>query len=148
MKAMLAQQGKRIQKGRQRASTPEKLRKRGEVRVNRLLMQLIMSAVLFLAVFVGGRLIPDRLCDVFAEVQQVITSESHFLESVQTLGSAVSEGESVGGALKQWCVDTFLPTSLEENEPGQPLSERLDISAQYVSHLMPGLVIPEQPPLA
>ena len=141
---MIRQQGKRAQPGRKQIAAPRR-EKKGERRINRLLTQLIVSAVLFLAVFVGGRLIPDRLCDVFGEVRQVITSESHFLDSVQTLGSAVSEGESVGSALKQWCVDTFLPTGLEKTEPTQPLSERLDISAQYVSHLMPGLVIPEEP---
>lgn len=146
MTAMLVQQGKRIRKGRQGPSTPDKRRQKGERRTNRLLVQFIVSAVLFLVVFVGGGLIPDRVCDVFGEVQQAITSESGLLESVQTLGSAVSEGEGVSHALKQWCVDTFLPARL--TGPIQPLSERLEISAQYVRHLMPALSLPERPPLA
>lgn len=145
---MLVQQGKRIRKGAQGASTPDKRRQRGERRINRLLMQFIVSAVLFLAVFVGGGLIPDRVCDVFGEVQQAITRESDLLESVQTLGSAVSEGEGVSHALKQWCVDTFLPARIKDTETIQPLSERLEISAQYVRHLMPALSLPERPPFA
>lgn len=131
-------QGKRVQ-GRRRPAEKKK-QEHMEKKVNRLFLQLIASALLFLLVFVGGRLIPDRFCDVFAEVGQTIRAESMLLDSVQALGDAVAEGESLGSALKAWCVETFLPAR-EGSTVQASLDQHLDMSAQFHRHLLPELTL-------
>lgn len=109
-------------------------------KLNRLFAQLIVSACLFLAVFVGGRLIPERVYDVFEAVREVIGGESILPDTVQTLGNALSEGDSIGAALRDWCVDTFLPTS-ELTSTEFSLEGWLEESEQFSEHLLPKLSV-------
>ena len=133
---MMLQRGKRVQG--KRPAAQKKPQGNVEKKVNRLLVQFIASAMLFLLVFVGGGLIPERMFDVFGEVNRAISGESELLESVQTLGDTVSEGESWADALKDWCVDTFLPAQVEDSTV-QPLSERLEASECFRNYLLPEL---------
>ena len=111
-----------------------------EVRLNRLFVRVIASALLFLLVFVGGNLIPERACDVYGEVQEIITGGSILPDTVQMLGQALTEGDGLGEALRDWCVDTFLPSSeLTVSESG--IEERLNNSGQFSAHLLPKLNI-------
>lgn len=131
---MMVKRGKRVQTaGQSRAKKPQG---RAERRINRLMLQLIVSAAVFLLVFVGGGLIPDQVCDVFAAVHQVISGDNSLLESVETLGSAVGEGEDWRTAVRDWCVDTFLPGPLREKEPEEPF-DFLSVSARFHHHLLP-----------
>ncbi len=109
-------------------------------KLNRLLVRLIISACLFLAVFVGGRLIPERVCDVFSSVRAVISGESILPDTVQTLGEALSDGDDLGSALRNWCVDTFLPTT-EVTVQERSLGERLEDSQPFSEHLLPKLSV-------
>ncbi len=110
--------------------------KKGEQKLNRLLIQLIASAAIFLLVFVGGGLIPEQVFDVFGSVRQVISGDQSLVKSVEALGEAVSTGESWPQAVRDWCVDTFLPTGIKE-----PATEEsaawLETSAQFHSNLLP-----------
>ena len=119
--------------GKKRTNQTTKKRER---KLNRLLVQLIASAAIFLLVFVGGGLIPEQVFDVFGSVRQVVSGDDSLLQSVEALGQAVSEGENWPQAVRQWCVDTFLPTSTEERaEEDNGVS--LETSAQYHRHLLP-----------
>lgn len=100
---------------RENTSTPKRTTqepKKGERKLNRLLTQLIASAAIFLLVFVGGGLIPEQVFDVFGSVRQVISGDQSLVKSVQALGEAVSAGEDWPQAVRDWCVDTFLPTGV------------------------------------
>lgn len=109
---------------------------KGERRLNRLLLQLIASAAIFLLVFVGGGLIPDQVFDVFSSVRQVISGDQPLLQSVETLGQAISEGENWTQAVREWCVETFLPGSGEQaGELENPAL--LNQAAEYHRHLLP-----------
>lgn len=114
--------------------------KPAEVKLNRLLMRLIVSALLFLLVFFGGNLIPERICDVFGTVRNVIGAESVLPETVQTLGEAVTKGESFGTALRDWCVDTFLPVS-EPEATEYILENHMENAGQFSAHLLPKLTV-------
>lgn len=131
---MTLHRGKRVQTARQ--SRNRKTQGKAERSINRLLIQLIVSAAVFLIVFVGGGLIPNQVLDVFGSVHQMISGDNSLLESVQTLGSAVAEGDDWAGALREWCVDTFLPASIRE-EPEEASYDYLAVSAQFHSHLLP-----------
>lgn len=110
--------------------------KKGERKLNRLLTQLIASAAIFLLVFVGGGLIPEQVFDVFGSVRQVISGDQSLVKSVQALGEAVSAGEDWPQAVRDWCVDTFLPTGVEE-PTGEESAAWLEAAAQFHSHLLP-----------
>lgn len=105
-----------------------------ERRVNRLLRQLIAAALIFLLVFVGGGIIPARLVDVQAEVHNVISGDDHLLDSVAALGTAVAEGESVFGALSDWCQAVFAPADRTQSSESY-----LSAAQTYHVHLLPAL---------
>ena len=107
--------------------------KRGK-RLNQLLIRLIVSSVLFLAVFVGGRLVPKRAADVFGAVRQMITTDLDLRASVETIGNSVRAGESIPAALRTWCVDTFLPVSADHLKTAA--RERLSASDVYHAHML------------
>lgn len=110
--------------------------KKGEQKLNRLLIQLIASAAIFLLVFVGGGLIPEQVFDVLGSVRQVISGDQSLLNSVEALGEAVSTGESWPQAVREWCVDTFLPTEVKEST-AEDSAAWLEASAQFHSNLLP-----------
>lgn len=121
----------RCKKGQSKGHRQEKRVKR----LNQLLIRLIVSAILFLAVFVGGHMIPDQVADVFGTARQMITADLNLRTSVETIGNSIRAGESIPAALREWCVDTFLPLSTDDMEKSQ-LQERLSISAVYHAHLI------------
>lgn len=85
---------------------PKKQKKgREHPRFNRLFTQTIVSAMLFLFIFVGGGLLPSNTVDVFGLVAQTIREESRLPAAVEALGSAVIEGENWKNAL----AEVFLP---------------------------------------
>lgn len=126
------------------ASAPKRAAKepkKGERKLNRLLIQLIASAAIFLLVFVGGGLIPEQIFDVFGSVRQVISGDQSLVKSVEALGEAVSAGEDWPQAVREWCVDTFLPTGVEESN-GEESAAWLEAAAQFHSHLIPQTTVP------
>ena len=54
--------------------------------------------------------------------------------SVEAIGSAVQAGESLPTALRDWCVDTFLPTSLSSEDGGT--EQYLVDGTAYRAHLL------------
>lgn len=114
----------------------EKAPKKGERKLNRLLTQLIASAAIFLLVFVGGGLVPEHVFDVFGSVRQVISGDQSLVKSVEALGEAVSAGENWPKAVRDWCVDTFLPTGIEEPTP-EDSAAWLDAATRFHLHLAP-----------
>ena len=113
----------------------ETQRKKTEKRLNRLLLRLIASAAIFLLVFVGGNLLPERVVDVFGGVRQVVSADLDLSASVESIGNSIRAGESIPAVLREWCVDTFLPVSMNERTKNQ-LQEQLSVSAAYHSHLI------------
>ncbi|MBR1781836.1 MAG: hypothetical protein IJ751_10605 [Oscillospiraceae bacterium] len=106
------------QNGRRVASTPRKGKRtkkpaanvgvvKLEKRLNRLFWQTVLSVLLFLVVFVGGGMLRGE--GVYDTVQSWITRQDDLAQAVETLGRSVSEGEQWSQAIKDWCVDTFLP---------------------------------------
>lgn len=126
-----AERGKRFEhSGKKTTGKREKMEKR----LDHLLIRFIASALIFLLVFVGGRLIPGRAADVFGAVQQMICADLDLSASVEAIGSAVQAGESLPTALRDWCVDTFLPTSLSSEDGGT--EQYLVDGTAYRAHLL------------
>lgn len=122
---------KRFERSRkEKAGKREKLEKR----LDHLLIRFIASALIFLLVFVGGRLIPERAADVFGAVRQMICADLDLSGSVEAVGSAVQSGESIPAALRDWCVDTFLPASLRTEDGG--IEQYLTNGTAYRAHLL------------
>lgn len=112
--------------------------KRWERSLSRLLAQLIASAALFLVIFVGGGLIPEQFCDVMGTVRQVLSADDSLLHSIETLGQAVQQGENWPAALRDWCVETFLPQSLEASSE-ESAQMQLEQASAFHRHLLPAL---------
>ena len=123
------------QEKRGKGKLSEMQRKKVESRLNHLLLRLIVSAAIFLLVFVGGRLIPKRAVDVFGAVRQTVSTDLNLSASVESIGNSIRAGESIPAALREWCVDTFLTVAVDERAENQ-LQEQLSAGAAYHSHLI------------
>lgn len=78
-------------------------------RWNGVFWRCVISVVLFLVVFLGGSIGPDGSSTVFATVREWITREDSIVESVETLGRSIMNGESWSDVMGDWYVDAFLP---------------------------------------
>ena len=104
-------------------------------RLNRLFWQTVLSVVLFLVVFAGGGLLPGQSGDLYSAVHQMITRQDALLESVQTLGQAISTGEDWTRAVRDWCQETFLPTGVPARQTDA--DDLLTQGTTYHAYLLP-----------
>lgn len=80
------------------------------MKLNRLLKQVIASALLFLLVFAGGGLIPADVVDVFGVVGETIEGDSDLLQAVEAMGKALRDGEDWQNAF----VEVFFPVEEQD----------------------------------
>ena len=90
---------------RQKKTDREKLNRR----LNGVFWRCVVSVVLFLVVFVGGTVGKDENGTFFTVVREWITREEPIVESVETLGRSILNGESWTDVMGDWYVDAFLP---------------------------------------
>lgn len=76
-------------------------------RERRRLIQLCVCAALFLTVFVGRGVFPDRLEEVRREMLELIQSDTDFRAAFANLGRAVDRREPVADTLAALWVDVF-----------------------------------------
>lgn len=88
----------------------ENARKEKKVREQkRQLLQLVLCLVLFLTVFIGKGVFPDRIAQTGPQLLDVIRANTDFRAAFAQLGRALSEQESMLGELGQFCVEVFAP---------------------------------------
>ena len=104
-------------RGRSRKGTPARRPARppqeaGD-RDSRRLIQLLVSAALFLLVYLGRGVLPGQV----EAWRNALTSSVDFQGAFQQFGQAVSEGEPVRDALQDLCVTVFGGQPEEKEEP-------------------------------
>lgn len=77
--------------------------------LNGVFWRCVISVALFLVVFLGGTVGRDSSGTVFDVVREWITREDSIVESVETLGRSILDGESWSDVMGDWYVDAFLP---------------------------------------
>ncbi len=99
-----------VQVGRRRRRDsyhPERDRQRGGRQERVRLVQLLICMILFLAVFLGKGLFPQKLGQVKENILTLIGADLDISEALSNLGEALAEGDSVFADLGAFCVEVF-----------------------------------------
>lgn len=80
------------------------------------LIQLAVCLALFLAIFFGKGLFPQRLGQLRDDVLTLISTDFDFRSALSGLGESLSEGDSVLSDFGQFCVEVFGGGAQEENQ--------------------------------
>jgi len=123
-----------------RASRPRGTRRGGREasgqRERTLLVQLLVCLALFLAVFVGKGVFPDKLREVKDELLARITANTDFRSALSGLGASLTGGGSVLDDLGEFCVEVFGGGEAQELEPAAPAAaappERGELEGELV----------------
>lgn len=127
--------------------------------------QLVVCLALFLAIFWGKGLFPQRLVQLRDDVLALISTDFDFRSALSELGSSLSEGDTVLSDFGKFCVEVFGGGAQEENRaepaaftPPRPegvLASELQFLSQnsgkavYTAHYADfsrfGLTVPELP---
>lgn len=86
------------QKGQERA-----VQRQNNIRV----IQLVVSLVLFLMVFIGNGVFPSRMVQVREKLMSVMSMQTDFRGLLSELGTSVSKGLPVRDTLEDFCVEVF-----------------------------------------
>lgn len=78
-------------------------------------LQLAVCLVLFLVVFIGKGVFPQRLIQVRDQVTRLIGMDTDFRAAFSQLGEALSQQDSLLGDLGEFCVEVFGNETLQEN---------------------------------
>ncbi len=82
------------------------------------LAQLLICLVLFLAVFLGKGIFPERMLQVKDELLSLITANTDFRAALSNLGASLADSGTVLDDLGQFCVEVF--GGEPEELPAQP----------------------------
>ena len=86
------------------------------LRERRRLAQLAVCLALFLAVFVGKGIFPERLAEARETVLGVIQSDTDFQAAFSQLGRSVSQGEPILDTLGEHVADNYIAGKKKEWE--------------------------------
>ncbi len=86
-------------------------------RENLRLFQLLVCLALFLAVFIGKGIFPDRVLRVKDELLTMITANTDFRAALAGLGSSLADSGAVWDDLGEFCVEVFGGEPVEELPP-------------------------------
>lgn len=106
---------------RRAAASPRKKERRVTlgVRERRRLIQLALCVVLFLAVFVGKGLFPEKMLQFQEQALEVLQSDTDFEAVFADLGRSISEGAPVMDTLEGLWVDVFGGAEVTLSDPEQ-----------------------------
>ena len=112
--------------------------KRKETRERRRLQQLGICLVLFLAVFVGKGVFPNRIEQVSGQLLAYLTHSTDFRAVFSDLGQVLSEEQSVVAGLGEFCAEVF-GVGEEKAVPAAALQEISSLSQQTFLNSTPNL---------
>lgn len=109
--------------GRQRGETYRPMRDRqGRRRPEQSrFVQLLVCLALFLAVFLGKGLFPQKLGEVREDILALIGADLDISNALSRLGEALTEGDSLLANLGAFCVEVFGPAP-QESAPSEEVS--------------------------
>ncbi len=111
--------------------------KRGKVvlglRERRRLLQLGICIVLFLTVFVGKGIFPDRVASMREGLTSLIGSDTDFKAAFYSLGRAISSGEPVLDTLGDLCIEVFGGSRVSAQPPIEKLLPSYEAEYTFLS---------------
>lgn len=103
------------------------------VRERRRLAQLGICVVLFLAVFIGKGVFPDKMVSVRDGLTGLIGSDTDFRAAFADLGRAISNGEPVINTLGDLCVEVFGGTRVVIEPPIEKLLPSYEAECTFLN---------------
>ena len=82
------------------------------------LLQLLVCLAIFLLVFIGKGVFPNRLVQVRDNLLSLITADVDFQAAFSGLGDSMSQGETILDELGQFCVEVFGGSREDPEQPG------------------------------
>lgn len=83
------------------------------------LIQLVVCLVLFLTIFLGKGIFPQKLGQVQEELFMLISTDFDFRGALSELGKSLAGGEAVLSDLGSFCVEVFGPGEQEDETPAE-----------------------------
>ena len=71
------------------------------------LTQLGICLAVFLTLFLGKGIFPDKLAEVHRRLEEVLVADTDFREAFSALGEALSSEDSILGQVGDFCVEVF-----------------------------------------
>ena len=111
--------------------------KRADGRERVRLGQLLVCLALFLAVFLGRGIFPDRLAELGGRVRRAISADTDFAAVFSQLGETLADHDSVVGELGDFCVQVFGPqdNKAQQTRGGEcpPIADLLDRESRFLT---------------
>ena len=87
------------------------------------LLQLVICILLFVAVFVGRGVFPQRLAAVRTQVLELIGANTDFRGALEALGGSLAERDSLLGDLGSFCIEVFGPGENKAQQASAAISD-------------------------
>jgi murein DD-endopeptidase MepM/ murein hydrolase activator NlpD len=107
--------GRRRSVGNSRGTSGKRRPANGQEQVR--LLQLTICLILFLAMFLGKGVFPQKLGQVQERVAELISTDFNFQEALSKLGASLPEGEGVLSGVGEFCAEVFGIAQPEEPAP-------------------------------
>lgn len=111
--------------------------KRADGRERVRLGQLLVCLALFLVVFLGRGIFPDRLAELGGRVRRAISADTDFAAVFSQLGETLADHDSVVGELGDFCVQVFGPQDNKAQQTGggecPPIADLLDRESRFLT---------------
>lgn len=100
------------------------------------LLQLLVCLALFLTVFIGKGVFPDKMVQVRDNILTLISTDLDVREAFSQLGSSLTEQGSVLSGLGEFCVEVFGSGRTDDaQQAGQQVPELADVLEQELAFL-------------
>lgn len=100
------------------------------------LLQLLVCLALFLTVFIGKGVFPDKMVQVRDNILTLISTDLDVREAFSQLGSSLTEQGSVLSGLEEFCVEVFGSGRTDDaQQAGQQVPELADVLEQELAFL-------------
>ena len=104
--------GRRRSVGNSRGTSGKRRPANGQEQVR--LVQLAICLILFMAIFLGKGVFPQKLGQVQERVAELISTDFNFQEALSKLGESLPEGEGVLSGVGEFCAEVFGVTQTEK----------------------------------
>lgn len=99
------------------ADSEEKIKQTERIRFH----QLLASLFLFLLVFIGQGIFPNKIEQVRGEMLRFISQDIDFRAAFEQLGEAIQGDENIIGDVGKFCMEVFGPESQKKTTPNEAL---------------------------
>lgn len=97
------------------------------------LLQLVVCLALFLTVYIGKGVFPQRLQQVSGQILDMMGQNTNFQDALVCLGASLTEERSVFGEIQTFCVQVFGPVKEESVPVLMPTETGVSTEQQFLN---------------